>query len=807
MTRLDGALREFSDVADKWFEESPFIEEYYRFFQAFFDPGRLRRAEWADIQKLGDHIHAFNTNKLAKARAFGRPNYDLETYRASFHYIAHGEGSVEERMRTFLKEDSHTSKYLGASSVSEIFGQLNAEHYVFHNLRDRKAAEYLGIEVGFVQGDDDARRFAKFNAAIQPVFEKYTEVVRPRTGLPLGLEIDQFFSWVYSEKLTDEEPPPNQQVWLLGTGHNGDAWPSFQQDGFAAIGFDEYGDLSRFSNRQEMLDHATALKPDGPRPTHNSRACWEFLSAMQPGDLVLAKKGVRTILGYGTVTGGYRYASDASRFRNRRDVEWQAVGPWKLPPDHKNSRLVTKTLTNLTRYPDYVTWLKQIVGIEPTEVLPSATYLWLNCNPSQWRVTQCAVGERTNYTTHNEAGNKRRIYERFLAAQPGDLVLGYETSPVRRVTSKLKITRGIHQHTEGESIEFEVLGHFDRQPEWDELRSHPELLDCEPLKNNQGSLFRLTESEFNAILDLATDELEPPAPEPFTVDDAMVDLFMGRSRFVSMLERLQAKHNVILQGPPGTGKTFVVERLAYALMEEKDPDRVQMVQFHQSFSYEDFVRGYRPHPDGGFVLRDGVFLDFCRRAADDSSRPYVFIIDEINRGNLSKILGELMMLIEGDKRSPKYAMPLAYRNEGERPFYVPENLYLVGMMNTADRSLALVDYALRRRFSFIDLEPAFGTSAFSAFLAEACLTGIDQHITDRISQLNTQITEDATSLGPGFRIGHSFFCLEQDRWPIDEECYDQIIDTEIAPLLREYWFDNPKRADQCIRDLRLPVNR
>ncbi len=806
MTRLDKALEEFADAADQWFEESPFIEEYYRFFQTFFEPARLRRAEWADIQKLGEHIHAFHSNTLAKSRAFGRPNYDLETYRASFYYIAHGEGSVEDRMRTFLTDDAHANKFLGASSVSEIFGQLNAERYVFHNLRDRKAAEYLGIEIDTAPGDDEARHFVKFNEAIQPVFDRYLQIVEPRTGLPIGLEVDQFFSWVYSKKLIEAPPPPTQQVWLIGAGHNGDAWPLFEQEGIAAIGFDDFGDLSGFSSLQEVLDHGTALNPGGPRPTHNSRACWEFLAAMQPGDLIFAKTGVRTILAYGTVKGEYRYASAASRFRNRRDVEWLGTGPWELPAEHKNGRLVTKTLTNLTRYPEYVAWLKQIVGIESVEP-PSSAYLWLNCNPSLWRVSDCAIGTRETYTTHNEAGNKRRIYERFRAAQPGDLVLGYETSPVRRVTSKLKITRAVHQREEGESIEFEVVGHFERQPEWDDLRAHSDLQDCEPLKNNQGSLFSLTEGEYNAILDLAVDGPEPPPPEPYTVDDAMAGLFMNRRRFVSMLERLQAKHNIILQGPPGTGKTFVVERLAYALMEEKERDRVQMVQFHQSFSYEDFVRGYRPHPDGGFVLMDGIFLDFCRRAAADSSRPYVFIIDEINRGNLSKILGELMMLIEGDKRSPRYAMPLAYRREGERPFYVPENLYLVGMMNTADRSLALVDYALRRRFSFIDLEPAYGTSAFGTYLAEACLTGIDAHITERMLHLNTRIAEDSASLGPGFRIGHSFFCLDRDQWPIDEQRYERIIDTEIAPLLREYWFDNPKRAEQRIRDLRLPLDR
>ena len=229
-----------------------------------------------------------------------------------------------------------------------------------------------------------------------------------------------------------------------------------------------------------------------------------------------------------------------------------------------------------------------------------------------------------------------------------------------------------------------------------------------------------------------------------------------------------------------------------------------MIQFHQSFAYEDFIQGYRPKADGGFELRNGAFYAFCREAAkkENGDKRYVFIIDEVNRGNLSKIFGELMMLIEGDKRGCEYAIPLTYSPEDE-PFYVPENLYLVGMMNTADRSLAMVDYALRRRFAFIRLQPAFGTDQFSNFLLEA---GVEEalvsRIVDRLSRLNHKIRSDRKNLGPGFEIGHSFFCPRDEDEQLDESWYEAIIRREIAPLLREYWFDRPEdELENTIGDL------
>lgn len=283
----------------------------------------------------------------------------------------------------------------------------------------------------------------------------------------------------------------------------------------------------------------------------------------------------------------------------------------------------------------------------------------------------------------------------------------------------------------------------------------------------------------------------------------MNGLFIQRNRFEEILNIFRVKKNLILQGPPGVGKTFFSKRLAYALMGEKAPRRLGTVQFHQSYSYEDFIQGYRP-AGIGFSLKDGMFYAFCERAKMDPHNPYVFIIDEINRGNLSKVFGELMMLIETDKRGPEWAIPLAYGKGPDDTFFVPDNLYLLGLMNTADRSLAMVDYALRRRFAFVNLTPGFGEKSFREFLITrgAQPTLVDM-IVKKMAVLNDRISRDTTNLGPGFCIGHSFFCASFEGMKLDEDWYRRVISTEIEPLVKEYWFDNPSEAESLVKDLLL----
>lgn len=297
------------------------------------------------------------------------------------------------------------------------------------------------------------------------------------------------------------------------------------------------------------------------------------------------------------------------------------------------------------------------------------------------------------------------------------------------------------------------------------------------------------ESLFNVDEDEVIVEPVRPAP-PYTEQDFLREVFMDAERYHTLVNLLRSKKNLILQGAPGVGKTFVAKRLAYAMMGEKDTSRVMMVQFHQSYSYEDFIMGFRPTKDG-FALRHGPFYEFCKRAEEDEDREYFFIIDEINRGNVSKIFGELMMLIEKDKRGEQ--IRLLYSKE---LFAVPSNLYIIGMMNTADRSLAFIDYALRRRFAFFELEPAFDSAGFKAFLQRANHPKLNALI-EQVKELNDFISRDE-SLGSGFRIGHSYFCSSEE---ITDQWLEGVIKYELLPLLQEYWFDEPAKIEQWAKRL------
>ncbi len=281
------------------------------------------------------------------------------------------------------------------------------------------------------------------------------------------------------------------------------------------------------------------------------------------------------------------------------------------------------------------------------------------------------------------------------------------------------------------------------------------------------------------------DEKEAAEIAGYSTADALKELFIASERLDKILRQLKRKKNIVLQGAPGVGKTFLARRLAHLMLGAKDDAQVEMVQFHQSYTYEDFVEGIRPKTDGGFEVMPGIFRKICDRATKAPERPYFLIIDEINRGNLAKILGELMMLIETDKRG--HTVTLA--SSGDE-FSVPSNLHLIGTMNTADRSLAMVDHALRRRFAFLTLEPGFDQPAFSEHLKRH---GVKPAYIERIricmAAVNREIAEATNHLGPGYRIGHSFFTPVE---PVDdfETWYADIVEHEILPLLEEYWMDD-----------------
>ncbi|MCF7802700.1 MAG: EVE domain-containing protein [Candidatus Marinimicrobia bacterium] len=437
----------------------------------------------------------------------------------------------------------------------------------------------------------------------------------------------------------------------------------------------------------------------------------------------------------------------------------------------------------------YENYVKKGSGeIQPNGNGEKGNYWWLNANPDIWRFAEKEVGQEQTYTSRNSRGNKRQIYKNFEQVQPGDLVIGYESTPVKKVKAILEITEPLHTDDEEvEKFSFKLNQFTPNQPTWEELKSHESLADCSVLKNNQGSLFQLTASEFETIYDLAFKDVT--AYPTYSRDEALDELFLPEEELVRILNLLEYKKNIILQGPPGTGKTFLAKRLAWLQLGAKDESRISTIQFHPSYSYEDFIRGYRPTEDH-FELKDGLFLDICKQAKSDPENPYYLIIDEINRGNLSKIFGELMMLIEKDKRGPEFKVTLPYTKQDESDFYIPENLYLIGTMNTADRSLALVDYALRRRFVFIDLMPNFGEKFQRHLRSFGVDDGTIDLIVERLRTLNTEIARES-GLGKGFQIGHSYFCRPNGN---DTQWYRNIIEYEIIPLLNEYWFDKPEKV-------------
>jgi 5-methylcytosine-specific restriction protein B len=326
------------------------------------------------------------------------------------------------------------------------------------------------------------------------------------------------------------------------------------------------------------------------------------------------------------------------------------------------------------------------------------------------------------------------------------------------------------------------------------------------LQRGEPSADRLIDFTFNGAAQdyawfLKQSPLSAPRPvsppevlDPYLVDDALKDLFLEREEFERILEVWRVKQNLVLQGAPGVGKTFVARRLAYALMGERAKARVGAVQFHQSYGYEDFVQGYRPTSTGGFELRNGVFHRFCELARTQPDKDYVFIIDEINRGNLSKIFGELMLLIESDKRDEEWATHLAYSSPSDPAFFVPDNVFVLGMMNTADRSLSMVDYALRRRFAFVPLRPAYQSAGFRDYLVQAgAPDSLIRRIVDGMTALNDAIATDKSNLGPGFQIGHSFF-IQPSGASFSPAWFERVVETEIRPLIEEYWFDDPDKA-------------
>lgn len=559
--------------------------------------------------------------------------------------------------------------------------------------------------------------------------------------------------------------------WIYAPGENACKWDDCLKQGIMMLGWDEIGDYSDYKSKGEIKDILKrTYKDSSNNPVNNANSIWSFVSEMNVGDIIYVKNGLSKIVGRGIVKGEYYWDEETEKYKSRRQVEWTHVGEWNA-----GFNMPVKTLTNITKLYDVVEKMENLFEFSNKQ------YFWLNSNPKYWKVSEMSVGEEQNYTILNENGNKRVKAECFQKAKAGDLLIGYETTPTLKIAAILQITKP----NDGESIWFKCIEQLPMPVSYDDIKLLPILQEHPIVKNSNGSLFELTEEQYNSIINVI--RRCNPVENAYSKQDFLNEVFISEDNYENMKGLLELKQNIILQGVPGVGKTFCAKRLCYSLTGKRDDSKICMVQFHQNYSYEDFVMGYKPNGEG-FELQTGIFYDFCKKAREDTSNNYYIIIDEINRGNLSKIFGELLMLIEKDYRGEKNAIHLAYKKD--ELFYVPKNLYIIGMMNTADRSLAMMDYALRRRFCFFDMKPCFDNEAFKLY-TDNLKSDSFNNVIEAIKRLNQTITDD-DSLGEGFVIGHSYFCNQKS---VENKWLERVVKYEIEPMIREYWFDNKEKAE------------
>ena len=647
-----------------------------------------------------------------------------------------------------------------------------------------------------------------------------------------------------SDKDAQTAEEQERGYWLYVPGEGAGKWDEFRTAGIMALNWDRIGDPTSYPNEEAVIEALEAGYGDwGGRPTGAAGMIRDFTRTMRPGDVVYARRGPTEIIGRGVVRSQFRYDDARPAYRCVRDIEWTHVGSWPL--DRRVGAVSLQRVTENTSYnPAQLESLfrdrnssgastasvrAQGVG-DSNQAKKHEPQHWLYTpgeGAARWDEFRTAgimalnwdrVGDLASfpdkeslldalYTHYGDWGGRPRkaadsVWDYIHAMKPGDIVY------VRRSFNEIVgrgVVRSDYRYDEDRSS-FRAV----RDVEWTHVGSWP-------LEQRIGRLMlqRLTENtkytpdQLNALIGIedshssaSVDERRgnndlDEADEHYTSADFLDEVFLRPEDVEQMLGLLRRKKNLILQGAPGTGKTFAAKRLAYALMGQTDDSRVEVVQFHQSTAYEDVVVGLRPTAEGGFAAAEGVFARFCRRAAADPGRDYVFIIDEINRANISKAFGELLMLIEAEHRGEALRLPVS----GEL-LSVPKRLHIIGMMNTADRGLALIDYALRRRFAFFEMRPALDHPGFLRHV-EAVGSSRLEALVDVVRRLNQRIAEDE-ALGPGFQIGHSYLCLPA-AGPENPAGTDadvtSVVRYELEPLVREYWFDNPAAMDESIHEL------
>ena len=576
--------------------------------------------------------------------------------------------------------------------------------------------------------------------------------------------------------------------WKIAPGNDGWQWPEARDGEFIGLGWEELGDLSGLRQEEFNKRVADGCAEHSDWTREGTDQVWTFLTKIRPGDVVVANRGTREVLGIGTVTGDYYYAA-GERHAHRRKVRWEAgpvrpvsFGGWRrtliklTPADMK--AIWSAVPGNGNRRAEVTEGAVKEVGPEWGRDASERRFWLFQANVNRYRLDeeliQLGVGARESWmvTRHRQ---EMKVGDEVALWQSGREAGIYGFAEIVGEPIEGKIRDWSHDPTEtkvGWEVPIRIVSVLEKPVSKVDLLRHPVLSSLAVIRAPQGTNYIVSPEEWAGLKQLLEDRV-PPANPVVSLDDVSRQTGFPVETLSRWVAAIHRKGQAVFYGPPGTGKTYVAERLAAHLVSGSD-GLVELVQFHPAYSYEDFIQGLRPEAreDGGldYRLTPGRFLEFCRKASSRTGR-CVLIVDEVNRANVARVFGELMYLLEYRDRE----VPLASGGS----LKVPANVRLLGTMNTADRSIALVDHALRRRFSFIALYPQYdvlvGHQQRMGFDA-APLVGV-------LRQVNKAIGD------PHYEVGISFFMKDELRDHLED-----VWRLEVEPYLEEYFFDQSAKV-------------
>ena len=553
----------------------------------------------------------------------------------------------------------------------------------------------------------------------------------------------------------------NIRYWLYSAGEKSYKWDEFYKDGIMAIGWDYLGDLTKYSSQEEIANKITKEENRTQYPMNDSKANWEFVKDMHIGDIVYVKKGLQdALIGRGIVKSDYIYDEIRNEYKSIRKVEWTHNGAYDVDfniLDIKQWNQKTLTEISQSKYKDFCLKIEDVFMKKQSE--EESNNLQLNIPLNQILYGPPGTGKTFSV---------RKYIDEILGKNPG-LNIENEDQRINNVVkdSNWYSAIALSMYQNGKNNKYKVA----------------ELLEQKIIK-----AFSLTRENKNvraalwAQMQIHTHENCPNvnysnrlAPFIFEKNEnSEWYLTEDGIKFVEenlseQLEQLSAKNNT-----------------------RKLEDFYKFLTFHQSYSYEEFVEGIKPQiktdeecSSVSYEYNKGIFKEICQQANSDPDNNYLLIIDEINRGNISKIFGELITLIEINKRvmpngerifentvtkDEQLLVTLPYTKS---KFGVPNNLYILGTMNTSDRSIASIDIALRRRFKFVEMMPN------SDLVAD-----FECNFKEIFEKLNTKIK---ILLDRDHQIGHSYF-IETKYADADINILKEIWFSEILPLLNEYFY-------------------